>query len=99
MFISSNRIIGILLATLVSVNLSAQIKEYNWPDTLKQTPGIDQLKSTFDALILYTIHDINYRTSSNQGATYSVRQRIKIFTELGLNQSAYVIVPHSRGKK
>jgi len=84
-------LVGILLACLCP--LHGQTEEYPWPDDIKPTEGIDFFKSDYDAVILYENHILNFTGYASGVTLYQVNKRIKIFTELGLSQNAYVYIP------
>jgi hypothetical protein len=83
----------LLALVLISNHVAGQIREYNWKNDLKRTEGLDYLSSTHDAVVLFENHVIDFSHFHTNVTYYQVQKRMKILTELGLNQSAYVYIP------
>lgn len=88
-----NRFIVLFVLILFSNLVTGQFQEYNWKDDLKRTEGLDYLSNMHDALVLFESHVIDFSHFNTNVTFYQVQKRIKILTELGLNQSAYVYIP------
>ena len=88
----SSKILSFLIVLVLFQPVFSQNTDYNWPENAEPTKNIDELGALFDALILSENHTIDLQTSNKKSITHTIHQRIKIFSELGLNESAYVYV-------
>ena len=94
MSLSSDKLIVAILL-LITLKSYGQLEEYAWPEGKTPTVDLGQSVPEHDAVILYEIHTIDYNLMPPHPVTHTVHQLIKIFTQYGLNQSAYVYLPRA----